>query len=50
MLIACGCLMVLLLAACCRITSKQPPLDRDVVRRIRRMADQARREELLPFD
>jgi hypothetical protein len=42
--------MVLLLAGFCRITSKEPPLDRDVVRRIRRMADQTRREELLPFD
>jgi len=49
-LIAGGCLIVLLLAGWCRVKAKEPPLDRDVVRRIRRFADQARREELLPFE
>ena len=50
MLILGGCLMILLVAAWCRAGAKEPPLDRDVVRRIRRFADQARREELLPFE
>lgn len=50
MLIAGGCLMVLLVAAWWRMEAKEPPLDRDVVRRLRRFADQTRREELLPFE
>ena len=50
MLVASGCLMVLAVAAWCWIGAKEPPLDRDVVRRIRRFADQTRREELLPYE
>ena len=50
MLIAGGCLMILLVAGWYRLTAKEPPLDRDVVRRIRRFADQTRREDLLPFE
>lgn len=50
MLIAIGCAMVLLMAAYCCISSKEPPLDRDVVRRIRRLAEQMRREQLLPYE
>ena len=50
MLVAGGCLMVLVLAAWCRVGAKEPPLDRDVVRRIRRFAEQSRREELLPYE
>jgi len=42
--------MILLVAAGWRVLAKDPPLDRDVVRRIRRFADQTRREDLLPFD
>ena len=50
MLIASGCLMVLLVAAWCRMSAKEPPLDREAVRRIRRFAERARREELLPYE
>ncbi|HLK48569.1 MAG TPA: hypothetical protein VKT49_10570 [Bryobacteraceae bacterium] len=50
MLILSGCLMVLAVAACLRIGAKEPPLDRDVVRRIRRFAERMRREELLPYE
>jgi hypothetical protein len=42
--------MILLVAVCWRVRAKEPPLDRDVVRRIRRFADQTRREQLLPFE
>ena len=50
MLIVTTCLIVLAVAACCRVGAKDRPLDRDVVRRIRRCAEQARREELLPYE
>jgi len=49
-LVACGCLMILLLAAWYRVGAKEPPMDRDVVRRIRSMAERRRREELLPYE
>lgn len=50
MLIVAACLMVLLVAAWYRVGAKEPPLDRDVVRRLRRFAERARREELLPYE
>lgn len=50
MLIAGGCLLVFLLAMWCRAGAKEPPLDRDAVRRIRHFAEQRRREELLPYE
>ena len=50
MLIASGCLMVLAVAVWCWTGIKEPPLDRDAVRRIRRFAERARREELLPYE
>jgi hypothetical protein len=49
-LVAGACLLLLLLALGFRSGSKQPPLDREAVRRIRRFADQMRREELLPYE
>jgi len=48
LLVAGTCLLVLLLAACWRSGSKDPPLDPDVIRRIRRRADQILREQRFP--
>ena len=42
--------MVFLVAAWCRVGAKEPPLDRDVVRRIQRFSERRRREELLPYE
>jgi hypothetical protein len=50
MLVLVACLIVLALAACFHVVKKEPPMDREVVRRIRRFADQSRREELLPYE
>ncbi len=50
MLITGACLVVVLLALCLKSGAKEPPLDREAVRRIRRLADQCRREELLPYE
>jgi len=47
-LVAGTCLLVLLLAAWWRPGSKDPPLDPDVMRRIRRRADQVLREQRFP--
>jgi hypothetical protein len=44
------CLLILLLVAWFRAGAKEPPLDRDVVQRIRRSADQMRREQILPYE
>jgi hypothetical protein len=48
MLVAGTCLLVLLIATCLRQGAKDPPLDPDVVRRIRRCADQVLREQRFP--
>lgn len=48
MLVAGACLLVLLLAAYLRPAAKDPPLDQDVMRRIRRRADQVLREQRFP--
>ena len=50
MLVVAACLIVLILAASFHLRRKQPPLDREVIRRIRRFADQSRREQLLPYE
>lgn len=50
MLVFGACLVVMLLALCFRSGTREPPMDREVVRRIRRFADQSRREELLPYE
>ena len=50
MLVAGPSLLILLLAVCFSAKAKQPPMDRDVVLRIRSMADQMRREDLLPYE
>jgi len=47
-LVAGTCLLILLLAAWWRPGSKDPPLDPDVIRRIRRRADQVLREQRYP--
>ena len=50
MLIAGVGLVILLLALWSRAGTKPPPMDGEVVRRIRRFAEQSRREELLPYE
>jgi hypothetical protein len=49
-MIALASFLILFLAACFWAKAKEPPMDRDVVLRLRSFADQVRREELLPFD
>jgi len=44
MLVAAACLMAALLAAVFRAGAKDPPLDPEVIRRIRRDADQIPKE------
>lgn len=50
MLVASTTLVVLFVALCLSIRPKEHPLDRDVILRIRRFADDLRREQLLPFE
>ena len=50
MVIAGSSLLILLLGVCYAVKAKEPPMDRDVIRRIRSLGDQARREELLPYE
>ena len=50
MLIVAPILTILLLALAASIRAKELPMDRDVVMRIRRFADDLRREQLLPYD
>lgn len=45
-----GSLLIVLVAICFWAKAKEPPMDRDVVLRIRSFADQLRREELLPYE
>lgn len=49
-MIALASLLILFLAACFWAKAKQPPMDRDVILRLRSFADQSRRDELLPFE
>ena len=44
------CLLILLLVVGFRAIAKDPPLDREVVQRIRRRSDQIRREQILPYE
>lgn len=44
------CLIIIMVALWARLGTKPPPLDREAIRRIRRFADQHRREELLPYE
>ena len=48
MVVAGTCLLVIVLAACWRQGAKDPPFDPDVMRRIRRSADQLLREQRFP--
>ena len=50
MLIAAPLLMIILFAVAASMRSKDLPMDRDVVMRIRQSADHMRREQLLPYD
>lgn len=50
MLIAGPSLLILLFAVFVSVKSKQPPMDHDVILRIRSIADQMRREDMLPYD
>jgi hypothetical protein len=49
-LVASACVLVLLVAVYAKAGAKDPPLDAEVIKRIRRRADQIRREQLLPYD
>jgi len=50
MLIAAPSLMLLFLAVIFSVRSKEVPMDRDVILRIRRFAEDVRREQFLPYD
>lgn len=50
MLILFASLAVFLPALCLAIRTKEMPMDRDVILRIRRFSDDVRREQLLPYD
>lgn len=50
MLIVVPILTVLCLALATSMRAKEMPMDRDVVLRIRRFADDLRREQLLPYE
>jgi hypothetical protein len=49
-LIAGPTLVIVLLAVFVSVKSKEPPMDHDVILRLRSIADQMRREEMLPYD
>jgi len=44
------CVAVMLIAACRRIWGKQPPLDSDEIRILKRLADRIHSEQILPFE
>ncbi len=44
------CAALLLLAASRRLWAKDPPLDRDEIRILRRLSDRIRSDQALPFD
>lgn len=50
MLVASAALVILFIAFCFSIRPKEIPLDRDVIMRVRRFADDMRREQLLPYE
>ena len=50
MLIVVPILTVLCLALAASMRGKEMPMDRDVVLRVRRFADDVRREQLLPYE
>jgi hypothetical protein len=50
MIPAVACLTVILIAACRRIWGKQPPLDREEIRILKRLSDRIRSEQFLPFE
>ena len=50
MLILAAALGILLLALCTAGRPKEVPMDRDVILRIRRFADDLRREQILPYE
>ena len=50
MLVGVVSLLILLLFVGFRAGAKDPPLDREVVRRIQRFAEQSRREQILPYE
>ena len=50
MLIVAPILMILLLALAACLRGKELPMDQDVVLRVRRFADDLRREQLLPYE
>lgn len=50
MLIVVPILTILFLAVASVMRDKEMPMDREVVLRIRRFADDVRREQLLPYD
>jgi hypothetical protein len=44
------CVAVMLIAVCRRIWGKQPPLDGDEIRLLRRLADRIRSDQILPYE
>ena len=50
MLIVVPILTILLLTLAATMRPKELPMDRDVVLRVRRFADDLRREQLLPYE
>jgi hypothetical protein len=50
MLIVGASLVVILIAVILSVQGEKLPMDRDVIHRIRRIAEDRHREQLLPFD
>jgi len=50
MLVASATMLILFVALCCSIRPRELPMDRDVILRLRRFADDLRREQLLPYE
>jgi hypothetical protein len=50
MLIVFASLALFVPALCWAVRSKETPMDRDVILRIRRFAEEVRREQLLPYE
>jgi len=50
MITAVACMAVIVIAVYRRIWGKQPPLDRDEIRILKRLSDRIRSEQFLPFE
>jgi hypothetical protein len=49
-LVATTCVMVFLLSACIRLTSRDRPLEQNDIHRLRRFSEKLQKEDSLPFE